>query len=217
MPPICPTLSSSRSLRLGAAAALLLAVLTVEAAAAAPAAPGVGFDPQALGLRTSHYWVQDPVTGRLSQRSHVIDWSVAAPFASPALFERRWGPGSFTRKKWVGPDNELVATVKAAMEWAFSNRPDLLGAGAAGLDGRATAVEVTDACATGNGTSIVVAYALAEWPGTSPDRRIEISDPTKPAGDFSEKNPFWPLTMYFHNTVRQFLPVSPQVEIPPGE
>jgi hypothetical protein len=214
MPPICPTRSSSRSLRLGAAAALLLAALAVDAAAAAP---GVGFDPQALGLRTSHYWVQDPVTGRLSQRSHVIDWSVAAPFASQALFERRWGPGSYTRKKWVGPDNELVATVKAAMEWAYGARPDLLGASLTGFDGRATAVEVTDACATGNGTSIVVAYAQAEWPGASPDRRIEISDPTKPGGDFSEKNPYWPLTMYYHNTVRRFLPVSPQVEIPPGE
>jgi hypothetical protein len=214
MPPIHRTRSSSRSLCLSAAAALLLAALTVEAAAAAP---GVGFNPQGLGLRTSHYWVQDPVTGRLSQRSHVIDWSVATPFASPALFERRWGPGSATRKKWVGPDNELVGTVRAAMEWAYSNRPDLLGASLAGFDGRATAVEVTDACATGSGTAIVVAHAQAEWPGGSPDRRIEISDPTKPAGDFSEKNPYWPFTMYYHNTVRRFLPVSPQVEIPPGE
>lgn len=207
-----------RPLRLAAVALTTASLLALSGGGvhAAGNAAGVGFDPQSLALLTSHYWVQDPVTGRLSQRSHVIDWSVADPFASAARFELRWGPGSFSRKKWVGPDNELVATVKAAMEWAYRTSPDLLGASGAGFNGRATAVEVTDACATGHGTAIVVAHAQAEWPGASPDRRIEIHDPTKPPGDFSEKNPFWPITMYFHNTFRGFLPVSPQVEIPPG-
>ncbi len=208
-----PLIHRTRLFHLAAAAVLLVAASAESAAAA----PGVGFAPQALGLRTSHYWVQDSVSGRLSQRTHVIDWSVADPFASPAQFERRWGPGSFSRKKWVGPDNELVATVRAAMEWAFRARPDLLGVAGGSFDGKPTAVEVTDACATGGGTAIVVAHAQAESPGGSPDRRLEIHDPTKPPGDFSERNPFWPYTMYFHNTFRGFLAVSPQMEIPPEE
>lgn len=203
-------MSVNRPFCLTLAAGLLLGL----AVGAAPAAAGVGFDPQALGLRTSHYWVQDPVSGRLSQRTYTIDWTATAPFVSVAEFERRWGPGSFSRKKWVGPDNELVGTVKAAMEWAFVSQASLLGG--TGGNGRATDLEVIDACATGYGTTVVVAYAKEVWPGTSPDRRIEINDPTKPTGDFSEANPYWPVTMYFHNTYTRILPVSPQFELPPG-
>lgn len=200
-------------------AALLVVALAAAAAAvhAAQARPGVGYDPRALGHVISSYWVQDPSTGRLSQRSHAIDFGVASPLGSPAEFERRWGPGSYTRKKWVGPDNELVATVAAAMEWAFRNQPALLGvSNPGGLNGKPTAVEVTDACATNHGTALVVAYAQAEWPGGSPDRPIVISDAAKPPGDFTERNPYWPVTTYYHNTFRGFLPVSPQVPLDPA-
>jgi hypothetical protein len=202
---------STRPLRLALAAGIALSLL----AGAVQAAPGVGYDPQALQLRTSYYWVQDPVSGRLSQRTYTIDWSATNPFGSTSEFERRWGPGSLHRKKWVGPDNELEGTVKAALEWAFLAEPSLLGGSGTGRDGRATAIEITDACATGHGTAIVVAHAKAEWPGTSPDRRIDVRDPSKPPGDFSEPNPYWPVTMYYYNTFRGILPVSPQVELPP--
>lgn len=193
---------------------LLLAPLVADTANAASLRPGLGFDAQALGLNRSLYWVQDLATGKLSQRIATIDFTVANPFASAAEFDHRWGAGSSSRKKWVGPDNELVTTVRSAMEWAFKNQPALLGGGGVGYDGRATEIEVIDACATGYGTQVVVAYAKAEWPGTSPDRRIEISDKSKPAGDFSEANPYWPVTMYYHNSYQEFYPFSPQVPVP---
>lgn len=192
---------------------LLLAPLASSSSSAASLRPGLGFDAQALGLHRSLYWVQDLATGKLSQRTATIDFTVSNPFASAAEFDRRWGAGSSSRKKWVGPDNELVTTVRSAMEWAFKNQPALVGGGV-GYDGHATEVEVIDACATGYGTQVVVAYAQAEWPGTSPDRRIEISDKSKPSGDFSEPNPYWPVTMYYHNSYQEFYPFSPQVPVP---
>jgi hypothetical protein len=192
---------------------LLLAALGASEASAVSLRSGLGFDAQALGLNRSLYWVQDLATGRLSQRSATINFTVLNPFVSSAEFDHRWGAGSSSRKKWVGPDNELVTTVRSAMEWAFKNSPELLGGGGAGYDGHATELEVIDACATGYGTQVVVAYAKAEWPGTSPERRIEINDKSKPSGDFAETNPYWPVTMYFHNTYQGFYPFSPQVPI----
>jgi len=198
----------SRSALAGAALLLLAPALSAQRA------PGVGFNPQGLAQLVSRYWVRDPQTGALSQRSFVIDFSVLDALSNGTEFERRWGPGSFSRLKWVGPDNELTTTVATAMQWAFTNQPALLGVASTGaFDGQPTQLEVIDACATGYGTQIVVAYAQATWPGGSPDRPIVISDPTKPRGDFSAPNPYWPLTIYYHNKFRGFLPVSPQVPL----
>ncbi|HTQ80090.1 MAG TPA: hypothetical protein VMM92_08840 [Thermoanaerobaculia bacterium] len=192
-----------------------LLALSLAASASAQVQPGVGFDAQKLGQIISRYWVQDLTTGGLSERDYRIDFTETNPLASSAAFERRWGPGSYTRKKWLGPDNELVLTVEQAFNWAFQNQPALLGvANPAGWSGHPNQVELLDSCATGYATTVVVAYAQATWDGASPDRRLTINDPSKPRGDFSERNPYWPLTMYYHNTFRGNMPISPQVPWP---
>ncbi len=193
----------------------LLVALALPAAAPAAWAQvqaGVGFNPYNVGQTTSRYYVQNPTTGTLSERDFTLNVSVTDALSSSTEFERRWGPGSATRKHWLGPDNELTATVEEAMVWAFQNQPSLLGlTSTSGWSGRPTQVEVLDACATGYGTAIVVAYGKATWPGASPDRRLVIVDPDKPKGDFEEQNFYWPLTMYYHNRFLRFLPISPQV------
>jgi len=178
---------------------------------------GVGFDPQALGQFTSRYYIQN-AAGSWIERDATINFSVTNPLASATEFERRWGPGSYTRKRWLGPDNELTATVAQALTWAYQNQPDLLGVSHPALwSGTPNQVEVLDACATGYGTAVVVAYAKATWPGASPDRRQVVTDPTKPPGDFEERNTYWPVTMYYHNRFVRFLPISPQVMVLEGQ
>ena len=196
---------------------VLASVVTAVSAATAQQ-PGVGFDPPKVGQITSRYYVQNLTTGSWVERDVAINFAVTDPLASSTEFERRWGPGSYTRKRWLGPDNELTLTVEQAMIWAFQNQPDLLGvASPAAWSGRPTQVEILDACATGYGTNLVVAYAKATWPGTSPDSRIVVVDPTKPPGDFEERNTYWPLTMYYHNRFLRFLPVSPQTMVLEGQ
>jgi hypothetical protein len=173
---------------------------------------GVGFDPQAVGQIISRYYIQDPTTGAWKERDATINFTVTDPLSSGTEFERRWGPGSYTRKRWLGPDNELTASVADAMGWAFQNQPALLGVTNPGAwNGQPNQVEVLDACATGYGTNIVVAFAKATWPGASPDRRLAVVDPSKPNGDYEEQNTYWPVTMYYHNRFVRFLAVSPQV------
>jgi hypothetical protein len=191
---------------------LALAFSLTGASASHATQPGVGFDPQALSQITSRYYIQNPTTGAWSERDAIINFTVTDPLSSAAQFDRRWGPGSATRKRWLGPDNELTASVAGAMVWAFQNQPALLGVTSpGGWSGQPTQVEVLDACATGYGTAIVVAFAKATWPGASPDRRIAIVDPEKPNGDYQEQNTYWPVTMYYHNRFVRFLPISPQV------
>jgi hypothetical protein len=183
-------------------------------AAHAQVQPGVGFDAHAVGQLVSRYYVQSPTTGAWSEKDYLIDFSVTDPLSSPTQFERRWGPGSYTRKRWLGPDNELTLSVEQALIWAFQNQPSLLGVtNPSRFSGQPTRVEVLDACATGYGTAVVVAYGRATWPGASPDRRVGIIDPDKPTGDFQEQNPYWPLTMYYHNRFVTVLKISPQVTV----
>lgn len=197
--------------------ALALAAGTVVSAASAQQ-PGVGFSPPSVGQLTSRYYVQNLTTGAWVERDVTINFSVTDPLVSATEFERRWGPGSYTRKRWLGPDNELTLTVEQAMIWAFQNQPDLLGTSNPGAwSGQPTRVEVLDACATGYGTNLVVAFGQATWPGGSPDRRQVIIDPDKPKGDFEERNSYWPFTMYYHNRFVRFLPVSPQVMVLEGQ
>jgi hypothetical protein len=195
--------------RSGLALAFSLAAATT---AVSGTQAGVGFNPQAVGQTTSRYYIQSPTTGAWSERDAAINFSVTDPLSSATEFERRWGPGSYTRKRWLGPDNELTLSVEQAMIWAFQNQPDLLGVTSpGGWSGQPTRVEVLDACATGYGTAIVVAYAKATWPGASPDRRQAVVDFDKPNGDYQEQNTYWPVTMYYHNRFVRFLPISPQV------
>ena len=198
--------------RSGLALAFSIAFSLAGATAGHASQAGVGFDPQAVGQITSRYYIQNATTGAWSERDATINFTVTDPLANGTEFERRWGRGSYTRKRWLGPDNELTASVAEAMAWAFQNQPALLGvASPGGWTGQPNQVEVLDACATGYGTAIVVAFAKATWPGASPDRRLAVVDPNKPNGDYQEQNTYWPVTMYYHNRFLRFLPISPQV------
>src|SRR5436305_1280719 len=96
--------------------ALALTAGTVVSAASAQQ-PGVGFNPPNVGQLTSRYYIQNLTTGSWIERDVAINFSVTDPLVSATEFERRWGPGSYTRKRWLGPDNELTLTVEQAMIW----------------------------------------------------------------------------------------------------
>lgn len=214
-------------LLIGIAAISMFAVLLE----AQQAYPGVGYNPAALGYTTSRWWAQDPVSGRLSQRSSGINFSARTststdpslwpPPVARADFDARWGAGAHTRKRWVGPDNELTRTVWEALAWAWgADRADLLGwTGPALLKrpgtGLPTWQETLDACATGHGTTIVQAYAVATWPGATKDRAVTIKDPRRPAGYFSEPNPYWPgVVTWYNNVVTTVPPIVPPITPP---
>jgi hypothetical protein len=176
----------------------------------------VGYNPRVLGQTVAKWYVKDGA-GRLVPKSAVINF-LAVPStlhgaAAAREFERRWGAGSFSRFRWQGPDNELTATVKAALEWACEARPDLLGwqgGRPPGVDCNASAVEVLDACATGHGGLLGAEYGRAiGWPGSSPDKPIQVKDPSRPPGPYSARNPYWPMTMHYLNTAGTVRPPEP--------
>jgi hypothetical protein len=83
----------------------------------------------------------------------------------------------------------------------LDSRPEVLTAAAlAGF----VALDAPDTAGGANTFDQALATVLANFkavlPGFSPDRRVVICDPTKPAGDFDEPNNFWGgLPYYYHN------------------
>jgi hypothetical protein len=203
--------------------ALVLAALAVAPAGFAQTHPGVGYDPQARGLRISRYQLDTLLSPWLT---YVADFTArpdlagAHPdpyhldFSDAAVrdaIERRWGGGTASQrfKRWAGPGNEVRSLLREALVWAWSRQPGLLGGDAAHGNGEPTEVEITDMQAF-NDSALWIAYFQAELPGYSPERRVTICDPKKPGGDGEEIEPFWGIPYYFHNTSQQ-PPVSPQL------
>jgi hypothetical protein len=191
--------------------ALLLAALVAPCALRAD----VGYNPQALGQATAKWYTKD-ATGKLQSRSALINFAaVPSTFTGPATeaqFDARWGTGSFRRFRWQGLDNESRLSVKAAMEWACNaGRGDLLGWRSGrppGVSCVASEVEVVDALAVGYGGTLGAAHQVAEGAaGTTPELAIPVRDSLdkkglpRPAGLFSERDPTWPLTRWYLNTV----------------
>jgi hypothetical protein len=193
-------------------AALVLAALAAASAVTAQTRPGVGYDPRARGLTTSHYQLDTLTSPFLS---YTVDFSARPDLAGAhpnpyaldrsdpavvATFERRWGPGTASSrlKKWAGPGNEVRFVLHDALVWAWTKHPEMLGGDASNRNGNPTEVELTDMQAL-NDTALWVAYFQSELPGFSPDHRVVICDPAKPAGDGQETQPFWGLPYYFHN------------------
>jgi hypothetical protein len=204
-------------------AVLVAAVLAIPAAALAQTRPGVGYDPQARGLSTTHYQLDSFSSPFLSYQADFSahpDLVGAHPdpyglnYADPAVraaIELRWGPGTASDRfrKWDGPSNEVRFVLRDALIWAFAKHPEILGGDVSNRNGQPTEVELTDAQAF-NDRSLWVAYFQSELPGFSPEHRVVICDSTKPAGDVDPIDPFWQLPYYYHNKF-QSLAVSPQL------
>lgn len=203
--------------------AALVLVVFAAVPAMAQTRPGVGYDPQARGLRTSRYQL-DTLTSPFV--SYQVDFSArpdlvgAHPnaytlsFADPAVraaYELRWGPGTASTrlKRWAGPGNEVRFVLHDSLVWAWTKHPELLGGDTSNRNGVPTEVEITDMQAL-NDTGLWVAYFESELPGFSPDHRVVICDPLKPAGDGQETEPFWGIPYYFHNRFQPSF-VSPQL------
>lgn len=207
----------------GMFAALVLVALAAAPAVLAQARPGVGYDPQARGLRTSRYQLDTLTSPFISYQADFSarpDLVGAHPnaytlsFADPAVraaYELRWGPGTSTTrlKRWAGPGNEVRFVLHDALVWAWTKHPELLGGDTSNRNGVPTEVEITDMQAL-NDTGLWVAYFESELPGFSADHRVVICDPAKPAGDGQETEPFWGIPYYFHNRF-QPSPFSPQL------
>jgi hypothetical protein len=198
----------------------MFAALVLVALAAVPAPaqtrPGVGYDPQARGLRFSRYQL-DTLTSPFV--SYQVDFSARPdlvgahpnPYgldrsdpAVVAAIELRWGPGTASTrlKRWAGPGNEVRYVLRDALVWAFTNHPELLGGDTTNRNGLPTEVELTDMQAVDD-SDLYYTYFKAVLPGFSPDRRVVICDPTKPSGDFDEPNTFWGgVPYYYHNNFR---------------
>jgi hypothetical protein len=200
-----------------------LSLLLLGCLLAPPLWADVGYDPRALGQTTAKWYTKD-AAGKLISRQAAINF-LAVPSTlhgsgARQEFERRWGVGSFTRFRWQGPDNELTATVKAALEWACSvGRGELLGwqvTRPSGADCAASQIEVMDACATGHGGAIGAEYGKASrWPGSSPSNRIEVADPSRPPGQtWHSRNQYWPMTTYYVNTITAKPPPPPEPPVP---
>ncbi len=223
--------SVTRKARTSRAALLALPLLGALASATAPTfaqtTPGVGYDPQGRGLSVSTYQL-DTLTSPF--RRYTMDFT-ADPGAvgnapNPyflnlsdavvrAAYEQRYGPDTAGNrfKRFAGPGNEVASTLKDALVWWYQNRPEELGGSTEGRNGNPTEVEVIDVMAT-NDQSLWNAYLVAEIEGFSPERRVQINDPSKPEGDGQERHPFWKITWYYHNNFSAPPPFSPQA--PPG-
>lgn len=209
----------------------VLAVFSVLALGAAtlPAAAqqaGVGYDPQARGMTISSYQLDNLGT---PYHRHPVDFTADPgavgrnpdPYqldlsdqAVRSAFERRYGPNTAGQrfKRWIGPGNEVKFLVREALAWHFANNPAMLGGGGtAGHNGEPTEVEVTDVQAFGD-NEIWISYFQAALPGYSPERRLKVCDPEKPAGDSQERDPFWGIQVYFHN---EYAPLAVSPQLPP--
>ena len=213
----------SNSSRSCFAALLAASLFALTPPATAQQHPGVGYDPQARGLTVSSYQL-DTLTSPFLH--HTADFT-AQPgevgqhpdpyhldFADAAVrqaFELRWGPLTTTSrfKRWIGPGNEVKFLLRDALAWYFQTHPDQLGGDTANRNGEPTEVEVTDVQAFGD--RLWVAYFQSELEGFSAERRVTLCDPNKPVGDGEEKDPFWGIPFFFHNTFQPPPPVSPQV------
>jgi hypothetical protein len=205
-----------------------LAALALTAALPAAAQqPGVGYDPQARGFRSTSYQLDTLTSPYLHHASDFTahpDLVGKSPnpyhleLGDPAVrgaFESRYG--AFTAgsrfKRWIGPGNEVKFLVREALQWYFTTYPERLGGDTRGHNGEPTEVEITDVQAFGD-REIWERYFTEVLPGFSPERRVTICDPSKPAGDGQETDPFWGLQYYFHNRAQAPLAVSPP--LPPG-
>jgi hypothetical protein len=210
-------------IRTGSMLAVLAAAVLAVTPVTAQTRPGVGYDPQARGLTTTHYQLDSFASPFLSYRAdfsahpelagaHPDPYSLSyADAAVRAAIELRWGPGTASDRfrKWQGPSNEVRFVLRDALIWAFSKRPDLLGGDVANRNGQPTEVEITDAQAF-NDRELWVTYFQSELPGFSAEHRVVICDAAKPAGDGEGIEPFWQLPYYFHNNY-QAIGVSPQL------
>jgi hypothetical protein len=198
-----------------ALAALVLMSLAAIPAATAQTRPGVGYDSRARGLTISRYeldtlgspFIEYPID--FSARPDLVGVSpnpYALVLSDPAVhaaFELRWGPNTASSrlKRWAGPGNEVRFILHDSLVWAWTKHPELLGGDTTNRNGLPTEVEITDMQATDD-RGLYVAYFQSEVQGFSPDHRVVICDPTKPAGDFDGYNSFWGLPYYYHNNFK---------------
>lgn len=207
--------------------ALVVCSALALGAAALPAVAqqaGVGYDPQARGHAISSYqldnlgtpyhrhaadFTADPGAVGRNPNPYQLDLSDQAVRSA---FERRYGPNTAGSrfKRWIGPGNEVKFLVKEALAWHFANDPAALGGSTSGRNGEPTEVEVTDVQAFGD-NEIWITYFKEALPGFSPERRLKVCDPDKAPGDSQERDPFWGLQVYYHNTYEAPPAVSPQI------
>jgi len=208
-----------KPIRFSATALLVLAGLTVAGAAGAQTRPGVGYSAQARGFLYSYYKLDSVASSFIRYTmDFTADPGLYLNFSDPtvvAAYERRYGPNTTGPrfKAFIGPNNEVRFIVHDALVWWFGHRASELGGDTTNRSGEPTQVEITDVQATGD-RAIWVTYMQNALDGYSPNRPLQINDPTKPPGDFHVTDPFWNLPLYYHNSYRGYYPFSPQVPVP---